>query len=125
MPSHIILIENNTSQQQSIKPLLRFQFPNTAVRSMGSDMKALNFFAQSTDQDIGKTLVIIDLDLSSLEGIGFIETFSRTAHYKTCSVFIVSEKEEMQALKAAQLNQKFQFLDRKQVQKIHALIPNN
>lgn len=88
-------------------------------------MKALNFFAQSTDQDIGKTLVIIDLDLSSLEGIGFIETFSRTAHYKTCSVFIVSEKEEMQALKAAQLNQKFQFLDRKQVQKIHALIPNN
>ena len=125
MPSHIILIENSTSQQQSIKPLLAFQFPNTAVRSMGSNMKALNFFAQSSDHNIGKTLVIIDLDLSSLEGIGFIETFSRTAHYKTCSVFIISEREEMQTLGAAQLNQNFKFLDRKQVQKIHALIPNN
>lgn len=89
---------------------------------MGNDLKALNFFAACPMQNVDKTLIVIDLDLSSLDGIGFMESFSRTAHYKACRIIIVSETGDMRHLNGAELPPKLQLFDRKQARKIRELI---
>lgn len=122
MPTHILLIESTASKRQSIKPLLSLQFPYSDVTSMGNDMKSLNFLAQPQEIKPGKSVVVIDVDLTSLDGIGFMESYSRTEHYNASRVIIVSHSGATEIPATYEKNPMVQCIARKQAKEIRACL---
>ncbi|RZK56286.1 MAG: response regulator [Pedobacter sp.] len=92
--NRIMIVDDKPKAKGSTNQMMGNQNPNWEVMVMGSALKALNYLDAKQDKiEELPSLIILDLDMPAVNGIGFLERFS---HYNdnfknACKIVVLTE----------------------------------